>query len=105
MASGWCLDCPSAPLRLVVRAVVRLGLDFDPQLVGARLAGERPLEGWERLDGQTGQRETRQAEAFQHFISQSPELFVLQEPHWAAPADTFGSLLLISVTACCPAHA
>lgn len=62
VASGRCLDGPSASLGLVVRPVVRLGLHLDPQLVGARLAGQRPLEGWERLDGQTGQRETTPAE-------------------------------------------
>lgn len=62
MASGRCLDGPSASLRLVVCPVVGLRLDLDPQLVGARLAGERPLEGWERLDGQAGQRETTPVE-------------------------------------------
>ena len=38
------LDGPAAAFRLVVRAVVGLGLHLDPQLVGAGLVGERPLE-------------------------------------------------------------
>lgn len=55
VASSWCLDGPSASLRLVVCPVVGLRLHLDAQLVGAGLAGERPLKGRQRLDGQTGQ--------------------------------------------------
>lgn len=45
MTSSWGLHSPSAPLGLVVRTVVGLGLHLDAELVGAGLAGERPLEG------------------------------------------------------------
>lgn len=69
VASSRCLDSSSASLGLVVCPVVGLRLHLDPQLVGARLAGEWPLKGWERLDGQTGQGETTPAETLALYFS------------------------------------
>lgn len=61
MAAGGSLDGAAAALGLVVRAVVGLGLHLDAQLVRARLAGQGPLQGRQRLHRQTGtHRETQQ---------------------------------------------
>lgn len=60
VSPGGSLDGSTAALGLVVRAVVRLGLHLDPQLVRARLAGQGPLQGWQGLHGQAGTQRERE---------------------------------------------
>ena len=60
MAARRSLDGPAAAFRLVVRPVVGLGLHLDPQLVGAGLVGERPLERREGGGHRDAGRKSRQ---------------------------------------------
>ena len=69
MAARRGLDSPAAALRLVVRSVVWLGLHLDPQLVGAGLVGERPLERREGGGHWDAGRKSRQSS---HVRSETP---------------------------------
>lgn len=90
MAPGGSFDGPTAALGLVVRAVVGLGLHLDPQLIGARLAGQGPLQGWQRLHGQAGTRGERDntRETPEKVISPSPDPSFLPLPHISSAVNS-----------------